>query len=142
MPKITRLTALDVKKLLEEKVPPQNSTDPLTVTNSILIHAFERIVYLERIVARQHEALVALTAAEPASEDTGEESGQNIPVGVQTGPMGGGGGAGAQQGNGRAPDSTPFPAGVAAQAPPGAGVRTTVISQNANPTGPAPDDAP
>jgi len=152
---ITRLTPADVKTLLQEKAPPSAADDPLTVTNSIVLHLTERTHILERAVVHQSEIIKQLLGALPAlrgkgvsgdgelpsnAEVTVDEEGEAVVVNnarVVAGAIMPAGPGGAVQGGAtpaaggapaRAADATPFPAGVPASAPPGTGQKVTVVA--------------
>jgi hypothetical protein len=154
MPKIVRLTPKDVKTLLEEKAPPAGPQDPLTVTNSIVLHLTERVQILESAIVRQGEIIKRLIdslhdeggeASEPAAVPPGatvksDDEGEAVVVNntrVVSGAVMPSGPGGAVQGSApaggpvRAADPTPFPAGVPSSATPGTGPRVTVVSSAA-----------
>lgn len=136
MPEFVRLTVPDAVALLREKHAP-SPEEPLTVTNSLVLHLMERMMMAEHVIGvlhRQNQQLVA-AIRQSAGVGGGEEVSDEEPVVVGNstvvpGAVSPGGPSGAAEAPQRPVDNTPFPQGVPVSAPPGAGVRTTVISQD------------
>lgn len=152
-------TPAAVRRLLLEKYAPPSEDDPLTVTNSVILHLAARVTYLEMRLTRllaeleapdegqEAATVVGNPGAVPAGATvTEDEEGEAVVVNnarvvsgavMPSGPGGAVQGAAPAGGGGpvRAADATPFPAGVAASAPPGTGQKTTVVAS-------APAEAP
>ncbi len=146
-----RVTVEAAHTLLREKHAPEPE-EPLTVTNSLVLHLIERIAMAEHVIgviAKQNQQLIALIR-QSAGEGGGGGGGagaaeidddEPVIVGNSTvvpgavSPGGPSGAVGAAEAPQRPADNTPFPQGVPVSAPPGAGVRTTVIASEAPATG-------
>lgn len=132
-----------LRRLLLERYAPPSADDPLTVTNSVVLHLAARLAYLEMRLTRllveleaPEEKAPSGDAALPAGATvTHDEEGEVVVVNnahVVAGAAQPVSPGGAVDSVARAPDATPFPAGVAASAPPGTSPRTTVVASAAS----------